>query len=342
MTEIQDKEPEVTASTMSTGTILSQAREAKGITVNDLADQIRVPVSVIEAIEKDRVPKNLPETFVRGYIRSYAKKVGVEESLVLTTVKTTAAFEVPEMSEQEMQSFSKRTKKQAFERRLKLVSWIIVFVLVVALVIWWYQDSNNTDTAPLAGGEESNLTPVATETASQPIEPLEPQSAFDADAQDTIADQDTPAQLEETVASATDEGADLSDTAIATDDAAEQSVPVATDVVDQSAPIELTADQKALLADVGEVDEEGFMNVEMLFDKDCWVEVYDINEERIAVGNKPAGYKMKLNAQGPFSVLLGNPDGVSIWVEGQPFDMTQFPGNRVARFEIDAADLATN
>ena len=44
---------------------------------------------------------------------------------------------------------------------------------------------------------------------------------------------------------------------------------------------------------------------------------------------------MTLNAEGPFNVLLGNPVGVSIWVNGEEFDTSSLPRNRVARFELD-------
>lgn len=337
MTEQQTNEPEVPATNLSAGTILSAAREKLGIELADLAEQIRVPVNVLEAIEKDRVPKNLPETFIRGYIRSYAKKVGVAESEVLTAIKTTAAFEMPEMSKQEMQSFSKRTKKQAFERRLKLVSWIILSVLVFALILWWYQDSNNTDIAPLAGGNENNTVVVAQEVEQVDNIASSMDESNDADlvnsfntnaAQtDAIQDDEIEPAIEATPAD------DL--TTVAANESSQENT-------DAAAPMELTAAQTALLADVGEVDEEGFMKVEMLFENECWVEVYDINEERIAVGNKPAGYRMTLNAQGPFSVLLGNPVGVTIWVDGKKFDTNRYPRNRVARFELDAAELANN
>lgn len=339
MTEQQTNEPEVPATNHSAGTILSAAREKLGIELADLAEQIRVPISVLEAIEKDRVPKNLPETFIRGYIRSYAKKVGVEESEVLTAIKTTAAFEMPEMSKQEMQSFSKRTKKQAFERRLKLVSWIILSVLVFALILWWYQDSNNTDIAPLAGGNADN--PVVGEVVQQ-VDQVdintqlteETNNLEQGDSFSTVAEQtDVGSDVIDEVESNEVNGSEASTLA---DNEATQTE------TDAAAPIELTAAQTALMADIGEVDEEGFMKVEMLFENECWVEVYDINEERIAVGNKPAGYRMTLNAQGPFSVLLGNPVGVTIWVDGKKFDTDRYPRNRVARFELDAAELANN
>ena len=76
----------------SSGSLLKQAREDLGISIEELAEQIRVPLNVLEAIEIDKVPKNLPETFIRGYIRSYARKVNVDEALVLPEVETVAAI----------------------------------------------------------------------------------------------------------------------------------------------------------------------------------------------------------------------------------------------------------
>ena len=44
---------------------------------------------------------------------------------------------------------------------------------------------------------------------------------------------------------------------------------------------------------------------------------------------------MKLNAQGPFRVLLGSTYGVTIWVNDKEYDISEYPTNRVARFDID-------
>lgn len=355
MTEQQNNEAPESQARPSTGQILKTAREALGIELTDLADQIKVSVSVLEAIEVDRIPKNLPETFIRGYIRSYARKVGIDETLVLTEVKTTAAFTVPEMSAQEMQSFSRRTKKQAFERRLKLVSYIILSILIFALVLWWYQDSNNTDIAPLAGGDTATATKVEVQPGSvadeqtslqsidvspqvlaeqsEDLTEAELQSSTQGENEQQNADSNTPESEPEVV---TEVNENLTD---AQNNELDAVADMATE--EGNEPIELTEEQRALLADAGEVDQEGYIKVEMLFEHECWVEVYDVNDERIAVGNKPAGYLMTLNAQGPFNVLLGNPVGVTIWVNGKKFDTESLPRNRVARFELDDADVSS-
>jgi len=349
MTEQEIHRDEIKAPEQSPGQILSAARLAQGIEINELADQIKVPVNVLEAIEKDRIPKNLPETFIRGYIRSYARKVGVEESQVLTQIETTAAFEKPDTDHQEMQSFSRRNKRKALERRLTIATWIIVLVLILAAAIWWWQDSKTQDFAPVAGAANLNA-----ETQRSDASPVEVAINDGADVETDNTEDEAPSNSAENTGSAISSeqlalvaaepevleqgnGDDTSASNLA-DKVVENEAEPTPETTTGQQPVQLTEAQKALVADNGEVDEEGFMKVEMHFENDCWVEVYDANEERIAIGNKPAGYLMTLNAQGPFNVLLGNPVGVSIWVNGKEFNTSELPRNRVARFELDVVE----
>lgn len=298
--EIEQEEQQ----TLSSGTILKQAREKLGLSLEELSEQIRVPLNVLEAIEIDKVPKNLPETFIRGYIRSYARKVEVDEAVVLPEVETVAAIDkTTSQSESGMQSFSRRTRRKASEKRLVYFSWFMVIAVIIAFVYWWLQDSENSgyapvvETQPVAVPEVKSTQTVKSETSvSLPVQ----DEGVEQVAEQVI----TPAPQDEAIAA------------------------------DQ--PVELTEEQKAVVADNGEPDEAGFLKVEMKFDNECWVEVYDVAGERVAVGNKPAGYLMTLNAQGPLNVLLGNPVGVAVWVNGKVFDMSEFPRNRVARFELEA------
>lgn len=285
----------------STGAILKEAREKLGFSLEELSEQIRVPLNVLEAIEIDKVPKNLPETFIRGYIRSYARKVEVDEAIVLQEVETVAAInKTTSQSQSGMQSFSRRTRRKASEKRLVYFSWFMVIAVIIAFVVWWLQDSEKSDYAPVV---ETQPVVVPKVKAEQTVAPAE-EVAIDNVVAQEVGAVEVPSSQNEVIAG------------------------------DQ--PVELTDEQKAIVADNGEPDEAGFLKVEMKFDNECWVEVYDIAGERIAVGNKPAGYLMTLNAQGPLNVLLGNPVGVSVWINGKVYDMSQLPRNRVARFELEA------
>ena len=71
-------EPEV-----GSGALLSQERKKIGKTVEEIAEELNLSVSQIRSIERDQ-SEGLPEpTYVRGYIRSYAKLLGLDAEEVL-------------------------------------------------------------------------------------------------------------------------------------------------------------------------------------------------------------------------------------------------------------------
>ena len=69
----------------SLGARLSQAREARRIPIEGIAQQIRVSVAVLRAIEEDRL-EGLAPIYVRGYVRAYARIVGLGEDSVLAAL----------------------------------------------------------------------------------------------------------------------------------------------------------------------------------------------------------------------------------------------------------------
>lgn len=66
------------------GSCLRRAREQKALTVGDVSASTKVPRSSIEALEAGALQGLPAQVFVRGFIRSYAKVVGIGESEPLT------------------------------------------------------------------------------------------------------------------------------------------------------------------------------------------------------------------------------------------------------------------
>jgi cytoskeletal protein RodZ len=62
------------------GSCLRRAREQKALTVGDLSAATKVPRSAIELLEAGSLHGLPAQVFVRGFIRSYAKAVGIAES----------------------------------------------------------------------------------------------------------------------------------------------------------------------------------------------------------------------------------------------------------------------
>ena len=67
----------------STGVRLRNAREQLGLSQQAVAERLCLKVSTVRDIEEDKAPADLASTFLRGYIRSYARLVHIPEEELL-------------------------------------------------------------------------------------------------------------------------------------------------------------------------------------------------------------------------------------------------------------------
>jgi cytoskeletal protein RodZ len=66
------------------GTLLRQARERRHISLTEVARTTRVPEGCLQLIEAGRLDDLPAQVFVRGFIRSYARSVGIADEEPLT------------------------------------------------------------------------------------------------------------------------------------------------------------------------------------------------------------------------------------------------------------------
>jgi cytoskeleton protein RodZ len=60
------------------GSKLRQARERKGVTLREIATRTKISVAVLESLERSDVSRLPGGIFSRGFVRSYAKEVGLD------------------------------------------------------------------------------------------------------------------------------------------------------------------------------------------------------------------------------------------------------------------------
>lgn len=65
------------------GTRLRQAREAAGLTLEDVGSRLRMPVQVVRSLEEEQWQKLGAPVFVRGQLRSYARLLDVDVGQLL-------------------------------------------------------------------------------------------------------------------------------------------------------------------------------------------------------------------------------------------------------------------
>ena len=124
--------PSSAAPALSAGQSLRQAREQQNLTTAQVAQQLNLSKSLIDDLESDQVDAKLSSTFVRGYLRSYAKllKLSGPEVIEAYNKNSKGLHQIPSLT----RSFSKRTAKEATENRFMWVTYFVIAVFVVLLV----------------------------------------------------------------------------------------------------------------------------------------------------------------------------------------------------------------
>ncbi|MBE3788689.1 cytoskeleton protein RodZ [Vibrio parahaemolyticus] len=298
------------------GTLLKNKRESLGMTQKQVADRLRLRVSVIEDIENNRFESQQVATFTRGYLRSYAKFVGLDEKVVLVALEQTADVK-PKEQEIEMQSFSRKTKHEKHNSRIMLLTWVIAIVIIGISAAWWWQNQ-----------QENSLAQVVAEANVETSQP----------SADEIADIDLMTE-EELIASTPAELAASNNTASESSINAAQTDEVVPAETEESTT-EATQEPVALIEVAEEVQEaspvvpEGMTLLTMKFKADCWIQVKDTNGKTLVSGTQKPGQDVELTGKAPFKVILGAPEGVTMTFASEPVDLSGYTSGKVARFTL--------
>jgi len=134
----------------SGGVSLMRAREAAGFSRADMAARLHLTVSYIEYIEEEQFQHLPTATFTTGYIRNYAKCLGVSDAEMLERYEAYVAnLATPEKS-------FMRVDKQA-KPSDPVVKWATISIVVAILAfstLWWRMQQDESGVMPTQVAEE--------------------------------------------------------------------------------------------------------------------------------------------------------------------------------------------
>lgn len=298
------------------GTLLKNKRESLGMSQKQVADRLRLRVSVIEDIENNRFESQQVATFTRGYLRSYAKFVGLDEKMVLTALEQTADVQ-PQEQEIEMQSFSRKTKDEKHNSRIMLLTWVIGLVIIGISAAWWWQNQ-----------QENSLTKEVTDSS---VESPKPTAQELADI-DLMTAEELIASTPEDVVSTSNDVVETSEVPVEQGSAPLLAETENTTSVDSEEPVAVieTAEEEQ----PAPVVPEGMTLLTMKFKADCWIQVKDTNGKTLVSGTHKPGQDVELTGKAPFKVILGAPEGVTMTFASEPVDLSGYTSGKVARFTL--------
>ncbi|MFM5113267.1 cytoskeleton protein RodZ [Aeromonas hydrophila] len=291
------------------GQLLRNAREQLGWTREQVASRIHLRLTLIAAIESDTYDKHTSHTFIRGYLRTYAKLVGIPEETILAAYDKLGLTPPDNI---DMQSFSRRSRQQANDSRLKVVTWLVILVLIALSVAWWWQS-----TARRSAGDEALAATEMGATSNTPSATVPP--AVD------VADPVVAPATSAAAATSADPVASAAATTLPVD----ASSAVATTAVATSAA---TATQPA--ADTATSEPAKVPQLKMSFTADCWLDVKDAKGKTLFSGLKKANDELVLEGPEPLKFIIGAPMAVNIEYQGKSIDMSRYNNGRTARLSL--------
>lgn len=281
------------------GQLLRDARLRSGLSVEEVAEQLRLASSVIYAIEDDDFYEMPGRTYVLGYLRNYARLVNAQIENAISEHD-----ELLPRGLHELPSEAVDTPEQVSVFANIPTGWVIGSVLAVAVAGYigfvYFKRSHEAERVQLA-------TP-APSTLSQ-----------DAERKPEIVSPSPPPRPEQPPP--------LSEPQIATTAPIKTQVEIPQETKERPLrPFEFdTRMEPVVSAAVPSTPraEEGSRSVDnssrklvLYFDEGSWVSVRDRTETRLLNNTITAGETVELEGEPPFTVFLGNAPGVRVQYEG--------------------------
>jgi cytoskeleton protein RodZ len=336
----------------SPGVLLSNARQSKQLSKTDVAQKLCLKVNIIDALEKDEVLSTVSLTFTKGYIRSYAKLLGLDVESVIALFNELHASDTVQMPKK-MQSFSRKVARENHDSRWMMVTYSLIAVVFILIIIWWVQNQSSdffSTTSNLPSIENVSQTPAQTietvepeipvATESFPTESLPTESSpTESPPTELTADETVTTQsiLNDTTSSDTLSKEMDSNTLDAIPDFIPSSSPAnieqVLDVLENETP-DVESELRLFEGDDVASDPADIVELLFSFEQDCWVKITDATGNDIAYGIKEAGRIMPVSGQPPFSVILGAPKAVKVQYAGKSVDLSFLSPDRTGRFVL--------
>ena len=304
----------------SVGDILRGARESRAETLGDVAYALKLTSRQVEAMEAGRFELLPGPAFVRGFVRNYARYLGIDPSGLMASLNQDLASSVVELAPV---SNADGVMPNGAESRSMLVPAVVLASgLALALLAGWYFDWFQ---APPENGTVAGTAGPDAVVEGQPLI-VEPELiASEPEPGDALA----PSWVEGTP---TPTPTPPSAGEIAPDAAAGTAqVPVSDEVTSaEPEPPPLPAEAAVAAPVVPDTADP----LVFRFRGKSWVEVRDAEGRILFSGVNAPGSTRTVQGSPPFALVVGNARDVSVEYRGQPVELSSHVRASVARLTV--------
>ena len=281
------------------GEILVKAREKLALSQKEIASRLNLKEKIITALDTNSFNDLPAPTYVKGYIRSYARAVNLDADGLINIYEGTADAPpeiIPDVKPK-VQASSKDTP-------VKAMTYLITLTLMILIIAWWQgQNIVGTDLFSIKvktseGGDYPGGFTYTYDIVTHP-EIL------------AVAKIENSENMEETVSP---DFLELPET-------------------DNLKSNKLKSNDQLSIDDLSNLNAQTNSDtLKMELTAESWIEVYDALGEKLYIDLAKPGEKISLTGTPPLYVKIGNARAVSVNFNGKTFDTSKFTKAGVARF----------
>jgi cytoskeleton protein RodZ len=300
---VANPEKDTTPKPLNVGMALREAREAQGMSVHDVADRVKFAPKQVEALEANDFAHLPQTTFLRGFVRSYARVLQLDEAPLLAALPADPAKQPVAGNPAVNVAFP---TVRALHRINAL--WL-AGALGVALVLGLF----------VLLGDSGEATQTTSVVESVPLPMSQPDAAASA-----VADAGVQPALPVPDKAATPE------TAVKPVKAAESVAAVAPQIGAASAPVAVVKPPIPL-----EILKRRPLH--FVFGVAAWAEVVDVNGSILLSRTNPAGSEQWVGGPGraPYDISIAHPGSVKLYYKGKEIDLSAYAAMEVAHLKVE-------
>ncbi|MBJ2217697.1 RodZ domain-containing protein [Pseudomonas sp. MF7453] len=323
---------DVAANRVNPGETLRQARESNGWSLAEVALKLNLTSTSLANLEAGAFDKLPGHTFARGYIRAYAKLLGIDQAVLVQEFDQFTGTDAQGSNVHGLGRIEEPTRVS--HTILRIVSLLLLVAVVGGGFVWW-QDQASQRSKDLTSNAMEHVEVESADGTTQ-IHPLdEPEDQAVAEGQ---AAPEVPAT--------TEQPAPQAGTAPAATAAVEAPVTPAAQVVQApAAPAPATPAPVAPVAPAAPAAPAmsppttpaliaGDGRVQITFIADCWTQLTDGNGKVLFSGLKRKGDTLDQGGKPPLTLRLGFARGAQVAYNGQPVDVAPFTSGETARLKL--------
>jgi cytoskeleton protein RodZ len=280
----------------------------------------------------DKLPGH---TFARGYIRAYAKLLGMDQARLVQQFDQYSGTDAQGSSVHSLGRIEEPVRVS--HTILRIVSLLLLIAVIGGGFIWW-QDQTSLRSKELIGINPEHVEVEGADGTTQihPLDEPEDQAVIEGQGETPLAlpEGQPPAETPANEAVPTPGAPALAPAApvAVTHTAAAPVVATSAPVVAVAAPVAPVAPAAPAVATTAPVAGTG--QVRLQFIANCWAQVTDGNGKVLLSGLKRKGETADVSGKPPFSVRLGYARGAQVSYNGQAVDIAPFTSGETARLKL--------